>query len=290
MPTYNRGSIIERAVDSVCAQSYPHWGLIIVDDGSTDDTAARIQAYLPDPRIHYYSEEENHGHLYARNRAWDRISARTDWIVHLDSDDELLPNALETIHATIQKSPGFEWYHFGVRWDHGAVASLDAQEGFVGSYEGRLLQRDPQGEWAQVLHRNIIDEGYRFREACRDHPSTALWLRLARSKPVYYSTKIVRIQNSRSVSVTRPVRKDARFYRRRVERLRIFFSEFGSDLQRLDAAAYERKWAKYVRAVARSSERRDALRLWWEGIQRKPLCSEHWLALVSLLGGALRAH
>jgi len=287
-PTYDRGFIIECAIKSVLAQTYSSWEMIIIDDGSTDETGERIHAFLSDPRIRYHFEPVNRGHLYARNRAWDRISAETDWIVELDSDDELTPDALETIREVIQEHPGFEWFQFGVRWDHGAVSGEVERDDFVGSYEGRLLGRERRGGSVNVLHRNIIDEGYRFRETFRCNPNTALWLRLVRSKPVYHCMKIVKIQNSGTVSVTRPSEKTAEYYAPRVEKMRVFFREFGPDLQRLDAAAYERKWARYAKVAAGAGDRKEAFRIWREGVQRKPLCAAHWRALVWLLRGAVQ--
>lgn len=286
-PTYNRGFIIERAIESVLAQTHPTWEMIIIDDGSTDDTRERVQPYLSDPRIRYHFESVNRGVLCARNRAWDRISAETDWVVHLDSDDVLMPDALATIREVIHEHPGFEWYHFAAVWDHGAVSSQVERDGFVGSYEGRLLRRDAQGEWVQVLHRNIIDEGYRFLETLRSNESTGLWYRLARSRPVYYCTKVVRIQNSQTVSDTRPGRRVASDYPPRVVRMRTFFHEFGPDLQRLDVAAYERSWAKYVKTVVKAGDRKEAFRLWREGVRRDPLRWVHWRTLFWLLGKAV---
>ncbi|MEE8106004.1 MAG: glycosyltransferase family A protein, partial [Planctomycetota bacterium] len=116
-PTYNRGFIVGRAIESVLKQTYKNWEMIIVDDGSTDDTREQINAKLSDPRIRAYFEPVNHGVHYARNRGLDRISTETDWIVELDSDDVLLPDALENIERVIRQNTGFEWYEFGVRWD-----------------------------------------------------------------------------------------------------------------------------------------------------------------------------
>src|SRR5207248_2712416 len=57
LPTWNRADILETAVASVRHQTYPNWQLVVVDDGSTDDTRARMTPFLTDPRILYFPRE-----------------------------------------------------------------------------------------------------------------------------------------------------------------------------------------------------------------------------------------
>lgn len=85
IPTYNRASLITRAVSSIIKQSYINWELIIVDDGSTDNTEAELQKYLYDNRIKYV-KKENTGATATRNFGVDK--ANGEIITFLDSDDE----------------------------------------------------------------------------------------------------------------------------------------------------------------------------------------------------------
>lgn len=91
IPTFNRGYIISRAIESVLNQSYTNWELIIVDDGSTDDTKDIIKSYLKDKRVKYFYQK-NAGVSAARNLAIKK--ARGEYIAFLDSDDEFLSNKL----------------------------------------------------------------------------------------------------------------------------------------------------------------------------------------------------
>ena len=91
LPTYNRAEFIQRAIDSVLAQTYSNWELIVWDDGSTDNTAEIISAYQ-DERIRYFYDE-NHGVSYARNRAIEVSKGKL--IAFLDSDDEWRAGKLE---------------------------------------------------------------------------------------------------------------------------------------------------------------------------------------------------
>jgi len=90
MATYNRAATLMRAVNSVLAQSLPDWELIIVDDGSTDETP-QILAGIDDLRISMHRHPTNRGVTAAKNTGFDHI--RGGWFTLLDSDDEMTPDA-----------------------------------------------------------------------------------------------------------------------------------------------------------------------------------------------------
>lgn len=92
LPTFNRSRTLARAVRSVLAQGYANLELIIVDDGSTDDTADLVASF-DDPRIRYEKLERNQGASAARNRGLEL--SRGEFIAFQDSDDEWLADKLE---------------------------------------------------------------------------------------------------------------------------------------------------------------------------------------------------
>ena len=92
MPSYNTASYIEASVQSVLAQSYPHWELLIVDDCSTDATPELLRRFN-DPRIRVFRNDKNSGAAVSRNYALRE--ARGRWIAFLDSDDTWAPEKLE---------------------------------------------------------------------------------------------------------------------------------------------------------------------------------------------------
>src|SRR5581483_7287295 len=100
LPTYNRVDTIPRAVESVRRQTFTDWELIVIDDGSTDGTAERINNL--DPRIRIL-RQENQGCYVARNRGIAEAKGR--FIAFLDSDDEWLPHFLEIAMAFFKWSP-----------------------------------------------------------------------------------------------------------------------------------------------------------------------------------------
>jgi glycosyltransferase involved in cell wall biosynthesis len=91
LPVFNRAATIRRCVDSVRAQTFSDWELVVVDDASSDDTAAIIAAY-GDPRIRILRHERNRGAAAARNTAMR--DACGEFVAWIDSDDEWLPEKL----------------------------------------------------------------------------------------------------------------------------------------------------------------------------------------------------
>lgn len=101
LPTYNRAYIIENAIRSVLEQTFQEWELIIVDDGSSDDTEKVLEPFLCD-RIFYIQNEVNRGANYSRNLGI--ANARGQYIAFLDSDNIWKNTKLEKQFAMLKKS------------------------------------------------------------------------------------------------------------------------------------------------------------------------------------------
>jgi glycosyltransferase involved in cell wall biosynthesis len=99
IPTYNRGALIGRAIDSVRAQTYPNIEIIVVDDGSTDDTQDRLRQYGDGVRV---VSQENAGPAAARNKGI--AQARGEYIAFLDSDDYWLQGKLARQIEALEKA------------------------------------------------------------------------------------------------------------------------------------------------------------------------------------------
>lgn len=102
IPTFNRGNMIQRAVDSCLRQQFRDFEIIIVDDASTDNTHQIIQSYT-DKRIVYLQHDVNRGVCEARNTAIE--VARGKWYLMLDSDFELIEGALYKLHIRAKSAP-----------------------------------------------------------------------------------------------------------------------------------------------------------------------------------------
>lgn len=105
MPVYNRAAIVPRAIESVLAQDFTDFELILVDDGSTDDTCD-VVASVRDPRLTLLRAEKNQGSNAARNRGIK--AARAGLIAFLDSDDVYLPNKLGFVVRRFRERPDLD--------------------------------------------------------------------------------------------------------------------------------------------------------------------------------------
>lgn len=104
-PAFNAARYLDEAIRSVEAQSYPHWRLIIVDDGSTDDTAAIAARHAAaDPRITLL-RQPNGGISAARNACLAQVPAAAAYAINFDADDRLVPEALTRLVAYLEAHP-----------------------------------------------------------------------------------------------------------------------------------------------------------------------------------------
>jgi glycosyltransferase involved in cell wall biosynthesis len=111
--TYNRASLLKRALESLISQTEKDWEGIIIDDGSTDDTYAVIQPYLERcPNIRY-SKQDNQGTVSAKNKGI--YSSTGNFITFLDSDDEYSPDHLESRKLILKQNPKVEFLYGGVK-------------------------------------------------------------------------------------------------------------------------------------------------------------------------------
>ncbi|MBO9585970.1 MAG: glycosyltransferase [Flavobacterium sp.] len=106
IPTYNRAHLILETLDSILLQSYQNWECIIIDDGSTDETDVVLRKYIQqDSRFQYFKRPDGilKGPNSCRNYGFDLSNG--NYIKWFDSDDILLPNALEYISNNFSNSP-----------------------------------------------------------------------------------------------------------------------------------------------------------------------------------------
>lgn len=102
IPTYNRGYILWRAIQSIQKQIYPNWEVLVVDDGSTDNTKQVVAEFQQDPRVRYIPIK-NGGANKARNVGLKK--SKGDIVTYLDSDDIFYENLLSTAREAFEKNP-----------------------------------------------------------------------------------------------------------------------------------------------------------------------------------------
>jgi glycosyltransferase involved in cell wall biosynthesis len=116
MPTYNRERLIGDAIESVLAQTYTHWELLIIDDGSSDGTLEVVSRYRSDPRVRYRLQHHV-GAAAARNRGL--AESQGEIIAYLDSDNTWFPGTLAAVVDAFVADPQCDAVYFAqVRRDH----------------------------------------------------------------------------------------------------------------------------------------------------------------------------
>jgi glycosyltransferase involved in cell wall biosynthesis len=182
IPTYNRGWIVKEAIESVLAQDYRDFELIVVDDGSTDNTDDILNSYRGDIMVF---RQENQGVSAARNRGLAEASGR--FIAFLDSDDLWLPQKLFRQVEFFNKNPDAQicqteetWIRKGVRVN--PKKRHKKPWGMIFEPSLALCLVSPS---AVMIRRSLLEKVGGFDEtlpACEDYD---LWLRTSCRYPVY---------------------------------------------------------------------------------------------------------
>jgi glycosyltransferase involved in cell wall biosynthesis len=204
VPTYNRAGLISKTIDSISQQRYPNFEIIIVDDGSTDNTETIVKPLLQE-NIHYV-KKENSERAAARN--FGTKLAKGDYISWFDSDDIMLPNHLEEALAMLIQHPGTEIFALSFSIATSALTTL-RQVILPGPscngdmYKQNILACNPVFVRKDIALQFPFDET-RALSASEDYE---LWLRLAANFTIYTSpvlTSTLIEHNERSVNVALP--------------------------------------------------------------------------------------
>jgi len=185
IPTYNRAHTLMRALDSVVAQTDQDIDIIVVDDGSTDDTPTLVTSRYLNVT---YINQHNRGVSAARNTGIKQ--AKGEWIALLDSDDAWHHSKLEQQFCELKKTnkrichTNEIWYRHGKRVN--AMKKHEKRGGWIFQYNLPFCRISPS---SVVIHRSIFEHVGLFNEtlpACEDYD---LWLRICAHYPVLYLDK-----------------------------------------------------------------------------------------------------
>jgi hypothetical protein len=163
IPAFNRAALIGETLDSVLAQTYRDLEVIVVDDGSTDDTPTILAQYERDARLRVI-RQANHGEGAARNAGIG--AARGEYVAFVDSDDVWRADKLERQMALLLDNRGLAWvYADAYVFDHETRQVLYVIGQRVQQYEGHvarpLLMVDFIPSPTPVIRRTVFDEvGY----------------------------------------------------------------------------------------------------------------------------------
>lgn len=173
IPTFNRAKFLSRCVKSVLAQNYPLIQIIVIDDGSTDNTREVVSKF---DRVDYYFQS-NKGVSAARNYGVEKAQGR--YIAFLDSDDQWLANKLELQYQLISQT-SHVWCHCNELWfrDNQLVTQHAKHTKDGGDLYERSLKLCLIGASCVLMQKKLFVQFGGFREdfpACEDYD---LWLKI----------------------------------------------------------------------------------------------------------------
>ena len=183
IPAFNAEKYIATCIDSVLAQSYSNFEIVVVDDGSTDNTIDLISEYK-NPRIKTYSQV-NSGSASARNHGVQKASG--EWIAFIDSDDIWTTDKLQ---KQLEQCADCAWSHTdsyflgGIYEEH--TKASDLSEKHSGEIFSRLLVENFIGTSCVMIKKAIFQEIGGFSSSYRALQDWDLWIRVAAKYQICY--------------------------------------------------------------------------------------------------------
>lgn len=229
LPTYNRPTLLRRAIASVLRQTYRDFEVLVVDDASEHDPGALVQD-MGDERVRLLRHAENRGNAAARNTGIR--AARGRFLAFLDDDDEWLPEKLEVQVAVLESSDADEALVYCARrlMENGQVVGVDAP-----GRQGHVL--DDMLPWglmscpSVVLKAEVLDTVGHFDERLRRGVDEDLWRRIARSYRVRYVDEVLvtchggHSDRVSTVETAQQIREDIYRWEDKLEKFRQEFEE-----------------------------------------------------------------
>ena len=211
VPLYNKEREVGEALRSVLAQTLAPAEIIVVDDGSTDGSAAVVEALAAQHPAIRLIRQANAGVCAARNRA--AAAAAGDYLALLDADDCWRPRFLEEIAALIAEFPGCGLYctAFDIRSHEGDVpADCPAERGIVGDFFRDSAHRYIAIPSASCIPRAVLEEIGGFPDGMKLGEDLYVWIRIARRWRVCFSPERLcrysRVASNRSSAIYTPER------------------------------------------------------------------------------------
>ena len=186
IPCYNHGAYLAEAIKSVVAQTYPNIEIIVIDDGSTDNTKEVTWGFEKVQYIH----QKNQGLSAARNTGIK--NAKGDYIIFTDADDWFLPDAIETNLQLLLQNPDAAFVSGGHKKVTPSGETIEEEKFDVADkHYQNLLQGNYIGMHGTVLYQAWAFEKVQYDttlKACEDYD---VYLKLARNHPVLHHTKTI---------------------------------------------------------------------------------------------------
>ena len=193
IPLYNKANFVKKTIESVLSQTFKDFEIVVVNDGSTDDSLA-IVSEITDPRIRVFTKE-NGGVSAARNFGIEK--SRYEYIAFLDADDIWLPDYLETIKGMIEHYPQagvFSTAYTHVdgknRWKERNVEVVKNAI-YTENYCKSLEKKEIKQLWTGAIcaKKELFDNIGRFRVGVKRGEDLDMWLRLSLVSPIVWKNE-----------------------------------------------------------------------------------------------------
>lgn len=162
MPTYKQSHFITRAIKSLQCQTFKNWELIIINDGSPDNTRDIIQHFLADKRIKYFENERNEGLGYCLNRGLKLCNS--DYIAYLPSDDVYYCDHLQELNDTLKKDNSAVLVYAGVNMSKELLERKNNTIQLV-----QILHKKTDDEWMERFERVSDNYNVLFLKKLKKH-------------------------------------------------------------------------------------------------------------------------
>ena len=178
LPVYNAEKHLREAIDSILSQSYSHFELFIINDGSTDSTEQIIQSYT-DPRIKCIKNEKNLGLIATLNKGIELSTG--EFIARMDADDISLPQRFEKQIAFMQKNPdvgaaGSWYYNFSKKGRSEHTLSSNSAE-----LQSILLFNSCLCHPSVIIRKSVLTtNNIKYHSACKHAEDYDLWIEISK--------------------------------------------------------------------------------------------------------------
>lgn len=280
--TYNMARYVQGAVNSVLAQDYPSVEIIIVDDGSSDDTPQVLSCYINDPSVIIITQK-NMGQAFAKNRGIKE--ARGEYIAFCDADDTWIENKLTSQIPLFDKQNRIAVVYGDILImdSKGNVISAPPMRRYNGKITCHLLVDNFIPFTSAVVRRSVIDEMGGFDESLLMGIDYELWLRISVKYEFVYVAKPLACYRMWEGQMSRQVEE-------RFDNYFLFLKRFLATYPGIVSANDVRKaWAHTFvsRGLWRYSLRQKKLALWDLGraFRYRPFDYRLWKSFVKFLIG-----
>ena len=283
IPTYNCAQYLPGAIESVIAQTFRDYELIVVDDGSTDETAEVIKKY--GDRIKYLYQE-NSGPGAAKNLGIKASGG--SFVATLDADDRWQPQKIEIQYEYMRCHPevGLVYANCSTFNKQGIVTeAYDGKHRIV--YQGdifdKLIVKNFIASITIMVRKECLDKVGLFPEDFMISEDWHLWLRIAKNYPIGYIDQPLAMYRWQKKSLTWDYAKSYPYRLRVLDEIKELFSDYFKTRKSLIRRAYSDLFMRYGYALYKSDDYKNAWGKFILSIYNSPFQYRSYLYLIGLL-------